>query len=49
VGTTVVRALETATVGDSNRENVKPEHAYTRLHIDANHRLCESQLYALLG
>jgi S-adenosylmethionine:tRNA ribosyltransferase-isomerase len=39
VGTTVVRALETATVGDSNRENVKPEHAYTRLHIDANHRL----------
>jgi S-adenosylmethionine:tRNA ribosyltransferase-isomerase len=39
VGTTVVRALETATIGDSNKENVKPGHAYTRLHIDANHRL----------
>jgi S-adenosylmethionine:tRNA ribosyltransferase-isomerase len=40
VGTTVVRALETAAITDSiSKVNVKPGHGYTRLHIDANHRL----------
>jgi S-adenosylmethionine:tRNA ribosyltransferase-isomerase len=39
VGTTVVRALETAIIGDSNKGNMKSGHGYTRLHIDANHRL----------
>jgi S-adenosylmethionine:tRNA ribosyltransferase-isomerase len=38
VGTTVVRALETAALY-SNKGNVKALHSYTRLHIDANHRL----------
>jgi len=40
IGTTVVRALETAAAAtDSTKVNVKAGHGYTRLHIDANHRL----------
>jgi S-adenosylmethionine:tRNA ribosyltransferase-isomerase len=40
VGTTVVRALETAAAAtDNSKGNVKAGHGYTRLHIDANHRL----------
>jgi S-adenosylmethionine:tRNA ribosyltransferase-isomerase len=37
VGTTVVRALET--VASDNKGNVKAGHGYTRLHINASHRL----------
>jgi S-adenosylmethionine:tRNA ribosyltransferase-isomerase len=37
VGTTVVRALET--VAADNKGNVKAGHGYTRLHINASHRL----------
>jgi S-adenosylmethionine:tRNA ribosyltransferase-isomerase len=40
VGTTVVRALETAAITDNiSKVNVKPGHGYTRLHIGANHSL----------
>ena len=40
VGTTVVRALETAAITDSiGKVNVKPGHGYTRLYIGTNHSL----------
>ena len=38
IGTTVVKALETAALY-SNKGSVKAGHDYTRLHIDANHKV----------